>query len=51
VSDFAPRVSLYPTGDIRSHVVGGGVILRSPDGNSHRIKVANDGSLSTEIVI
>jgi hypothetical protein len=34
--------------DVEITETGKGPILKSPDGNKHRIKVANDGSISTE---
>jgi hypothetical protein len=41
-----PQVSIYPTGDIESHIAGAGLLLKSPDGTRYRVKVANDGTVS-----
>lgn len=45
----APGVQVFG-GDVYVWNVGKGFIIRSPDGNPHRIKIANDGTLSTEAV-
>lgn len=40
------KVSIFPTGDVESHVPGAGVVLQSPNGTRYRIVVANDGTVS-----
>lgn len=48
---FANQAGLTDTfGDIRVRPPGVGVILPSPDGTRHRLRVADDGTLSTEVV-
>lgn len=42
--------TLRPNGDVEIAQSGAGVILKAPDGGRHRIKVANDGTLSTDVV-
>lgn len=45
-ADGDPVVSVFPSGDVESHVVGAGFVLRSPNGTRYRIAVGNDGTLS-----
>jgi len=37
------------SGDLHFNDNSQGVVLRSPNGGAHRLKVANDGTLSTEV--
>lgn len=48
--DGDPVFQVLPSGDVQFFDASIGVILRSPDGGRHRLKVANDGTLSTETV-
>jgi trimeric autotransporter adhesin len=42
--------TLHNNGDVECHKAGAGLILKSPNGTRYRLKVGNDGSLSTEVV-
>lgn len=45
------KLMIYGNGDIKILDEAAGLILTSPDGNAHRLRVANNGALSTTDVI
>jgi hypothetical protein len=46
-SAYAAILTLWPNGDILIGA-GAGPVVKSPNGNAHRITVANDGTVSSE---
>jgi hypothetical protein len=47
----ADKASVIGAGDVEITATAAGLILRTPNGTRKRIKVANDGTLSTETVV